>query len=301
MKIKKEYYILTGLVILLSLYLVFHSSGKINYSIPVVKTIKSSTISHITITSGKQSIRLNKGKYRWRIAPDNYRVDKTLMDSLLANLTSIDLVDMVSRSGSYEPYGLAKDKGIHVVAEDSNGKILRDIVIGSQTTGGNFTYIKLDNDKNVYTIKGRVRNHFETTAQSLMDKKVLSFVPGDIQKISIKKEGKDITFIKEKNDKSFIWKTSNGKKVDTKKITDYLDQLSRLNFTAYTKATPSSAVVTITLSDKKGLHSLTLSGKTGKGYPGTSSYTEKAFVIDGGTGDLIMKNIDGLEKELYTK
>ncbi len=301
MKIKKEYYILSGLVVLLSLYLVFHSTGKINYTLPVIKTIKSSTISHITITNDKQEIRLNKGKLRWRIAPDNYRVDKTLMDSLINNLTSIDLVDMVSRSGSYVAYGLDKDKGIHVVAEDPNGKVLRDFIIGNQTTGGNFTYIKLNKDKNVYTIKGRVRNHFETTAESLMDKKVLSFIPGDIQKISIKKEGRDITFIKEKKDKTFTWKTSKGKKVDTKKITDYLAQLSRLNFTAYSKTIPSSAAVTITLSDDKGLHSLTLSGKTNTGYPGTSSYTEKPFIIDGGTGDLIMKNIDGLEKELSAK
>ncbi len=298
MKIKREYYILVGLVVLLSLYLVFHTTGKINYSLPVLKTVKSTAISHITISRGTQTIKLNKGKLFWRIAPNNYRVDKTLMDSLLTNLESVDLIDMVSRSGSYESYGLGVDKGIHVVAENSGGTILRDMTIGNQTTGGNFTYVRLNKDKNVYTIKGRVRNHFETTAEALMDKKVLSFVPGDIQKISIKKNDRKITFVKEKKDKTYVWKTGSGIKVDTKKITDYLGKLSRLNFASYASKTPSTATVTITLSDEKGLHTLALSKKNGTGYEGTSSYTEKPFIIDKGTGDLILKNIDALEQKV---
>ncbi len=301
MKIKKEYYLLSGLIILLSLYLVFHTTGKMNYTLPVVKVLKEGSLSHITITNGGKTINLNKGKLWWRIAPDNYRVDKTLMNSLLKSLTSINLVDMVSKSGNYEEYGLDSNKGIHIVAKDSKGKTLRDIVIGNQTIGGNFTYVRLNNDKNVYTIKGRVRSRFKATAETLMDKKVLSFVPGDIQKISIKETGMNVTFVKEKNDKTFSWKTESGKKVDTKKITDYLNALSRLNFMKYAAKAPTSAAVTITLSDSKGLHTLTLSGKTDKGYEGTSSYTEKPFLIDGGTGDAIMKNIQTLGKEISGK
>ncbi len=301
MKIKKEYYILTGLVLLLSLYLVFHNTGKINYTLPTLKTLSTNDIINLSITGTDASINLDKEKTGWRLKPDNYKVNKTLMDTLVETTAKANVIDLVSKTKNYKIYGLDNKKGIHVVAKGKNGTVLRDFIIGTQTTGGDFTYVKLKNDKNVYTMKGRVRNKFEITADKIKDKKVLSFMTGDIQKITIRGDGVNLSFVRENKDKKPVWKTSGGKSIDTKKINDYLNELSLVNFDTFTTKKLPSAAVTITLSDKKGLHTLAISRKIGNAYIGTSSYSDRTFLLKGEIGDAINKNIDNLKKELNKK
>lgn len=298
MKIKKEYYILTGLVLLLSLYLVFHNTGKINYTLPTLKTLSTNDIINMSITGTDVSINLDKEKAGWRLKPDNYRVNTTLMNELVETTAKASIIDLVSKTKNYQIYGLDNKKGIHVVAKGKDGAVLRDFVIGTQTTGGDFTYIKLKNDTNVYTIKGRVRNKFEITADKIKDKKVLSFITGDINKITIKGDGINISYVKENKDKKPVWKTSGGKSIDTKKINDYLNELSLVKFDTFTTKNLPAAAVTITLSDKKGLHTLAISRKTGNVYIGTSSYSGRNFLMKEEIGDTINKNIDNLKKEL---
>ncbi len=298
MKIKKEYLVLIGIVLISSLYLLFYNKGKIHYTLPVLTKLESNDIAHLTITNKDEKINLDLGKAGWRIGEENYKVVKTLMDNILKNLTVVDIIDLVSDSGNYKAYGLDDKTAVHVTAKDKNSNVLRDIFIGNQTAGGSFTYIKLSDDKNVYTIKGRVRNNFNVTTKKLVDKKVLSFNTGDILKINIKKNGKEMTFVKEEKDDSVKWKTEKGRNIETEKIDTYLNALAKTEFISYTHDAPAEAVITLTLSDKEGIHTLALSGKSDKGYTGTSSYAEKPFIIDERTGDEIFSTFDELKGEL---
>ncbi len=294
MKVKREYLILIAAAALLSAYLFFHDTGKVNYSLPSLKKVSQDDISRITIKSKDTDVSVSRSKSGWRIDGSGNRADKDLVAKMLSDLADMDITDLVSKSGTYKIYGLDDDNAVRVTAEDKDGSVIRDFFIGNHTTGGEFTYVKLPGDKNVYTAKGRLRDIFNTTADKLFDKKVLSFDTDSILKINIKEDGRTTEFIRSGKDGDYVWKDKNGKTIDTKMVENNLIALNRIEFKSWADKKPEAAVATLTLSDKDGIHTLAIAGKTDDGYIGTSSYAEKPFIIDKETGDAIMRALDEL-------
>ncbi len=294
MQIKKEYIILVLVAVVLSLYLVFHNAGKINYKLPEIKKNETGDYSQIIIKKGDSTITLTRDSDLWRIGESGFRADKETVDSILKELSELDITDLVAKSGGLKGYGLADQDAIHVTAKDKNGAIIRDLYVGKLTTGGSFTYIKLGQDTNIYTARGRLTDSFDKTKDQCADKKVISFERSSILKINIKAEGSETTFTKEEKDGKEIWKDKSGNTIDTEMVNNNLNALNQIKFTTYAEKKPEAAAATLVLSDKEGIHTLALSPKTEAGYIGTSSYAEKPFVIDVKTGDAIMKAFDEL-------
>ena len=294
MQIKKEYIILALLAVVLFLYLVFHNSGKINYTLPEIKKTETGDYSQIIMEKGGSSITINRDNDLWYLADSGMRAEKGAVDDILNGLSELDITDLVAKTGSLKAYGLADPDVIHVTAKDKGNTVLRNLYIGKLTTGGSFTYIKLENDKNIYTARGRLPDSFDKTEDQLADRKVLSFESSSVLKINIEADSSKTTFTKQEKDGKEIWKDKSGNTIDSKMVLDNLSALNQLKFNAYAEKKPEAAVATLELSDKEGIHTLALSPKTETGYIGTSSYVEKPFVIDVKTGDAIMKAFDEL-------
>ena len=72
MKISKNIIIPITASIILGLYLVFNTTGKMNYKIPEFNSIQSGTISSIEIKSEKGTINLYSDNGIWKLNPDNF-------------------------------------------------------------------------------------------------------------------------------------------------------------------------------------------------------------------------------------
>ena len=82
MKMKKEYVILAVLIVLLSLYLVFHKTDKTKYQIPSVPEVVKKKISKIELTTSAESIVLTRQDGNWTIAPEGYLADGKKVNSI---------------------------------------------------------------------------------------------------------------------------------------------------------------------------------------------------------------------------
>ncbi len=294
MKIKKEYIVLIALALILSLYLVFNNAGKMNYSIPVLDKTEKGVYAHIVIEKNGSAITLDRSNDLWRLGSDSSRADKTAVDNIIENLSDLFITDMVAKSGNLKTYGLAGEDVIHVTASDKDNKTLRELYIGKLTTGRGFTYIKLNDDKNVYTVKGNIRDSFDISADGITDKKILAFDSSSILKISIKANGTTTVFTKEEKDGKDVWKNKSGDTIETEMVSNNLKALTEVEFTSHSEKKPDTAAATLTLSDKDGIYTLAISPKTENIYIGTSSYAERPFILDEKTGDAIMRAFDEL-------
>ena len=77
MKLKKEYFILTAILIALILYLTLHRSNRTHYQLPELSTVSGKLISKLEITASGNSIIFNRKDNTWTIEPKGYRADST--------------------------------------------------------------------------------------------------------------------------------------------------------------------------------------------------------------------------------
>ncbi|MCP4718898.1 MAG: DUF4340 domain-containing protein, partial [Desulfobacteraceae bacterium] len=193
MKIKKEYIILAGVIVALSLYLVFYESDKTNYELPQIPDIEKKSITKIEVVKADSTIVLNKKDDTWSIAPKGYPVDSKKIDSMLDVLDKLTVTDMISDKKSYERYDLNDDKKISVKASDGDTlKLAFDI--GKTAPSYRHTFVKLKDDSKVYYATENFRSKFDETTDKLRDKEVLSFNKNDIQAFSITKAKKEMAF-----------------------------------------------------------------------------------------------------------
>ena len=100
MKIKKEYIILLAIILLLTLYLIFHKEDRTHYKLPEVPEIVEADITKIELVQ-ESSIVMNRKDNSWRITPQGYLADKNMVSDMLDTIEELSLTDLVSESESY--------------------------------------------------------------------------------------------------------------------------------------------------------------------------------------------------------
>ncbi|MBN2617794.1 MAG: DUF4340 domain-containing protein [Spirochaetales bacterium] len=182
MKNKKDIYILAGIIILLFSYIIFRQDNNINYVLPKTETIKAEDITKIEFNG----FDLNKTDEKW-ILPSGYKASPTAMDRIIAGITNFQLIDMISQSKDYQRFGLDTPKELKVKNGD---KDLLSIKIGNTSNTGNYTYVLVPGDDNVYSVRGDLSELFNKSEDSLRDKTVIAV--NNINKIELIKDQNEV-------------------------------------------------------------------------------------------------------------
>ncbi|QTQ15618.1 DUF4340 domain-containing protein [Treponema parvum] len=143
-----------------------------------VYTIKGSDIDVVLTRSGDE----------WLVGSKNYKANESFADNIDKAVKTVKVLDAVSHSdseASLERYGLESAKALTVTASDAQGKILRTITVGKESSTGSQTYVKIDSGKDIYLVSGALKNTFEKTVDDLRSKQVFSFSSGDIDKVTV--------------------------------------------------------------------------------------------------------------------
>jgi hypothetical protein len=243
MKIKKEYFILAGILVALILYLVLHRSNRTHYKLPDITKVSGKQISKLEVEKAGKPLVLNKKDNAWHIGPKGYPADSAKVEKMLDVIEELTLTALVSESKNYVRYDLSPDKKITVKAWQ--GKTLsREFDIGKAATTYQHTFVRLANDPNVYHAIGNFRKEFDQTVDELRDKTVLSFTEKDIREITLTKDKKTTilsqTQVPEQEGKTskeaetqIVWQNADGKKVDKEKVKSLLSFLHRLECETY--------------------------------------------------------------------
>lgn len=322
MKIKKEYYMLFAIILVLALYLLFRDRDKTHYQIPEISTIAKKDITKIEISKKPDtSIVLNKKDEKWQIAPQGFPADDKVVKPMLDVFENLILTALVSESKNYERYDLNDDKKI-IIKAWSGEALKREIEVGKAASSYRHTFVKLTGDHRVYHARENFRGKFDLTQDALRDKVVLSFDKKEIQEIHITKGEQSMTIGKkqapvevstgqkpdaqgEQPPKAEIaWQSDDGKEGDDSKMNSLIGTLSNLRCQNYLddrkKDDFKESIYTIQL---KGAKDYTLSifpktDKEAKNYPATSSENDYPFLLTDSQANNIMKNPDELLKKL---
>ena len=316
MKLKKEYFILTAILVALILYLALHRSNRTHYQLPELSEVSGKHISKLEITTAGSSIIFNKKDDTWHIEPKGYRADSTKIKNMLNVIEKLKLTALVSESKNYIRYDLTNDKNIHVKAWQDK-TLLREFDIGKAAPTFKHTFVKLPDDPNVYHARGDFRRNFDRSVDDFRDKTVLSYAQNTIQGITLAHEKETISLsrkeipetLPEKKDEpaakapkevktKTVWEDTKGHQVTPSKITSLLSFLSSLECERYLddlkKEDFKHPIYTVSLKGEKEylLSIFAKKDKNAKNYSAISSENESPFSLSDTQVDTIKSKID---------
>lgn len=307
-KFKFEYFVLIVIVIFSLLYLVFKKSDRVNYSLPELNKIEASDINRVEIKKENKIIVLSKRDDSWKIGEKLYQAETSVIDKILKDISTLNLVTLVSKRKNFTLYDLNESRKIEVKAF-SGKELLRAFEIGKVASTYDHTYVKISDDTNVYQAEGSIRDDFDKNIDDLRDKTVLKINKNSITslkigkgvkeflitKIPLKNVNKEETKEKLNKEKSYEWKL-NGKKLDSDKIEALLNRFVSLDCSSFiydkdeiVNVTPLFTVEII--ADKKYFLKIYDRKEKDKGeYPAISSDIKYPFFLNAYTAEEIMKN-----------
>ena len=81
--VKKEFIIIGSIFVLLLVYLIFANGNKTNYQTPVLKEIKDSEVTKMVLTRSDGVITLELTNKDWKIVPQGYLADISVVNDWL--------------------------------------------------------------------------------------------------------------------------------------------------------------------------------------------------------------------------
>ena len=250
MKNKIETWVLLGLIVLLTTYIIFRQDKNINYTIPDIPTINSDDLTKI----GYKDFELTKKDGEWFL-PSGYKVSETSMNRINSALSGLKIIDMISQSKDYERFNLDQENILTIYTED--GELLK-LNIGSTSATGNYTYIKFPDTDEVYSVRGDLNDYFTADPDDLRSKVVLNVEDGtDIQ---ITKDGETRTL----NETEF------------KDITAYINELQADSFKDVQR---DEILLTLTINTKNSPKVLNIYQPQEGIYPATSTDVDFPFTL----------------------
>ncbi len=321
MKLKKEYLILLGVIVVLCvILLVGGRKGKMTYSVPDLELLDADNITKIEVSSAEETIVLSGDEKRWTILPQEYLADSDKIQSMLDIVAGLTLTELAAEAKGYQRYELDEEKKISVNA--FNGEdLVRTFDVGKVSSTYRHTFVKVGEDPRVYFARESFRSTFEVDRADLRDKTVMTFDVNEITEIVLEQEDSTLHFSKtiipaevpspetaeepatQPAEGQEAWVTGEGTKGNKTEIDSIISQMSDLKCDSFiedkTVEDFAEAIYTVKITGGKD-YSLQIYAKDEdeEKYPAVTSETPYVVFLTSWEAENIMKKADDLvEKE----
>jgi len=246
MKLKKEYLILFGVIVILLLFFLLNGGkNKMSYRVPDLERVNEENITKIEISSEGDAIVLSGKDSRWTILPQEYLADSNKVSSMLDIISNLTLTELAAEKKDYQRYELDEEKRISVYAY-SGDELVRSFDVGKVSSTYRHTFVKVGEDPRVYFARESFRSTFEVDRADLRDKTVMSFDLNEITGILIEQEESTLHFSKtmlpaeapspetaeepatQPAEGQEVWQTEDGTSGSKTEVDSILSQLSDL-------------------------------------------------------------------------
>jgi hypothetical protein len=249
MTFKKEYAILSVIIVALGLYLFFRNADRTTYTLPVLPAVDAQDLTKIEIGKGSRTVVLTRSGDGWTVSPGDYPADAGLVRPMLDALADLTATTLISETKNYARYELDEKHQVRVTAY-AGDRAVRTFAIGKAADTWRHTHITLADDPNVYHARGNFRMDFDQTVEDLRDKTVLKFDTAKVTALSIASGDRQVDVTRhadaedpketdaapeeETADKPAArWETADGQTVDSATVDGLLSALSGLKCRAY--------------------------------------------------------------------
>ena len=193
MKLKKEYILLTLVVVALVVYLTTRSANNDEEDLPQPAKIETAKVNRLVVTDKENPpVELVKKDEKWFIEPQGYAADSVKAKNMVSAVAELALTALVSESKNYDRYELTPKTRINVQAFGDGGTRLRAFDIGKAAPTFQHTFVTLDGDPKIYHARGQLRNTFEQSVEALRDKSIFDIDKESIASLTIQKQGKQL-------------------------------------------------------------------------------------------------------------
>lgn len=201
-------------------------------------SIDTSSVTAISLFPKSQNgkeVKLKLDDNTWKVTANNgneYTVPKTKIDNLISEILRIKPKRIVARSKSkWGVYEIDSSSTRIVVKEGSS--VVLDLLIGKfafQQPRSMSTFVKLDDDNDVYEVDGFLNMTFNKDANSFRNEIIVKSSSGKWNKLSFVSDSLNNNFdLIKVNSK---WSIA-GIEIDSAKTVKYLNELARLTNTDY--------------------------------------------------------------------
>jgi hypothetical protein len=310
-KFKKEYVVLSIIIVLSIVFLVLKKSDQIKYSLPELSRVEVNEIFKIEISKKGELIRVVKDGENWRIGKQAFLADISKVDKMKKIIADLEITELISKADNLDRYGLTDSEKLEVRAFNQEGKVLREFEIGNVSSTNQHTYVKIKQDKNVYHARESFKQDFKQSVSDFRDKNVLKFDREEITDLSIKYDTLNLTMKKTVNKvkpdskkkgnaeiTKIVWKDLQGKEMKKETVDSILDKTSKLSCSKYLTEEEhlsliKEANILFTL-DLKGASDYQLKfyrkkDEKSSEYPVVSSQNKYPFYLSEYSADSIMK------------
>lgn len=231
----RKYVLLASCLVLFAVYiaLVF-TKGKNN-----VKNLEVQDIDRIELSSQGKEIIFEMKNGEWKTGEKLYKAESSKISSIEAALKSLKLLGKASLSlteANAERYGLNEEAKITAKAF-FEGKIVRTLEIGKNTSAGGQAYVMIDDKDTVYIASGALNTTFSLDEKDARSKDLWSLESSKVNAISSRVDGEvfDLVFESSAVDPSSLekssWKIVENKKemeADESKIQTFINDISKI-------------------------------------------------------------------------
>lgn len=292
MKLKKEYLILSAVIVALSVYLFERNADRTHYTLPKLPALTADEITKIQLTRDKETVVLVRKDGRWVIDPQGWPVDPQTAGDILEAVTGLNLTALVSESKSYAIYELDDEHKANVQAWQGD-RLVRDFDVGKAAPSFRHTFVRLSGDDRVFHAQENISFRFRTSVDDLRDKTVLAFKPEDITEIALTHARATTTLTRKQAEAPAAgqpapaptWTSADGRTADPGAVRSLLSMLSSLHcdkfLTDRDKASFSAPELTVALKGDKD-YSLTIFAPLSadsKDRPAVSSGSDYPFTL----------------------
>ena len=272
------------IIVAVSLYLTFRNTDRLLYDLPQLEKYSTSQVSMIKITKGDNELVVTRKDDGWVLGSNEYPAAPAQVDAMLNTLVNINITDLVSETSTYSRFELDPESVLRVITY-KDGSIIQAIDIGKEARTYQHTYVRIENDSNVYQAEGNLGNTFPVTADALRDKIVLVFDPALVSQINVRTLTEELTLDKRPSLEEggvASWSTSKGLDWDSVAVEEALQQLSDLSTFRFADEGVSLGNTILGLdfiSEDGEEQSLRIFEKQGNSYPGHSSDSSYTFLL----------------------
>jgi hypothetical protein len=171
----------------------------------------------VLITSKEGAIKLFKKEGKWVVGENAYPADAKAIGEIEKRFRDMRLADLISSKAYYAKYDLTPDKYIEVILKKGDA-ILRKFKIGKKSPTNRHTFIRVDDQPEIYLAEGTFDLVLNKSLDDFRDREVLKINREAVSSFTVEYQGRTYAFSREqvkKADEKGAAKDSGKKPVRT--------------------------------------------------------------------------------------
>lgn len=194
-KLTKEVVVILLVIVAALVYLLLQNNEHTQYTLPKLENLDQKDLSRLLIEKSDGDVDLHLKDGSWVVSEKEYKTDKEKVQKAMDVVSSLNLAELISRSGNDALYDLTEDKRIRVSLYRGD-ELLRRFDVGKAAGSYRHTFVRLDGAKEVYQALGSFRSDLEYKVDDWRDKVVFRVDSNEISSLKMGSLDKEWEFTK---------------------------------------------------------------------------------------------------------